>query len=294
MNTNIALQVLTGLLVALFTTGCASTSGQAHASNGAYAQVHGLNMYYEVHGPDAGRPLVLLHGGGSTIDTSFGRLIPLLARTRRIIAVEQQAHGHTADIARPLSFTQMADDTAALLQQLNVQDADVLGFSNGGVIAMQMALRHRQFVHTLILASTYYKREGCYPALWEGFPRATLDDMPMALREAYRKVAPHPEEGLQAQFRKTVAMMMAFKDLDEAALRSITAPTLIMSADGDVIRPEHAVEMMRVFPHAQLAIFPGAVHGAYMRATESAGNKEGSRVPELTAVMIDEFLNEKT
>lgn len=294
MNKNIAPRVLTGLLMALLTTSCATSSAQAHSSHGAYAPVHGLTMYYEVHGPGSGRPLVLLHGGGSTIDTSFGRLIPLLARTRRIIAVEQQAHGHTADIDRPLSFEQMADDTAALLQQLNVQDADVLGFSNGGVVAMQIALRHRQLVHTLILASTYYKRDGCYPAMWEGFPHATLDVMPRVLRESFRKVAPHPEEGLQAQFRKTVAMMMAFKDLDEAALRSITAPTLVMSADGDVIRPEHAVEMMRVFPHAQLAIFPGAVHGAYMRVAESEGNKEGSRVLELTAAMIDEFLNEKS
>lgn len=291
MHTNIAPRVLLALLLALSTARCAATSSRAHVSPGAYARVNGLDMYYEVHGRDSGRPLVLLHGGGSTIDTSFGRLIPLLAGTRRIIAVEQQAHGHTADVDRPLAFEQMADDTAALLRQLGVQDADILGFSNGGVIAMQLALRHRPLVHSLILASTYFKRDGCYPSLWEGFPRATLDDMPRVLQEAYRKVAPHPEEGLQAQFRKTVAMMMSFKDLDEAALRTISVPTLILSADGDVIRPEHAVEMMRVFPHAQLAIFPGAVHGGYMRAAESEGNKEGSRVPELTAAMLTEFLD---
>lgn len=248
-------------------------------------------MYYEAHGPPSGRPLVLLHGGGSTIHTSFGRLLPLLAQHRRVIGVEQQAHGHTADIERPLSFEQMADDTAALLQQLDIQDADFLGFSNGGVVAMQIALRHPKLVHTLILASTHSTRDGCYSYMWEGFPRATLDVMPAVLRESYLQVAPNPE-GLQALFQKTVAMMMGFKDLDAEALRKVTAPTLIMTADGDVIRPEHSVEMWRLFPHARLAIFPGAVHGSYLGAAESAGHKAGSQVPTLTAVMIDEFLNE--
>ncbi|RJS23375.1 alpha/beta hydrolase [Corallococcus sp. H22C18031201] len=292
MQPNLAALLLSALLFAQVTTGCASTEAQVRAASGAYAQVNGLNMYYEVHGPASGRPLVLLHGGGSTIDTSFGRLIPMLARDHRLIAVEQQAHGHTADVDRPLSFEQMADDTAALLQQLHVQDADIMGFSNGGVIAMQIALRHRPLVHSLILASTYFKHDGCYSYMWEGFPTATLDVMPKALRDAYLQVSPQGEAGLMSQFHKTVAMMMSFKDLDEGALRAISAPVLVLSADGDVIRPEHAVEMLRVFPHAQLALFPGAIHGGYIRASESGDNKAGSRVPELTAAMIHEFLNE--
>ncbi|WP_338867844.1 alpha/beta hydrolase [Myxococcus stipitatus] len=295
MNSNLAAPLLAGVLMTVFATGCAASAAQtpagAMSSPGAYAQVHGLNMYYEAHGPTEGRPLVLLHGGGSTIRTSFGKLLPLLARNRRVIGVEQQAHGHTADIDRPLSFEQMADDTAALLQQLHIQDADILGFSNGGVVAMQVAMRHPQLVHSLILASTHTTRDGCYAYMWEGFPRATLDVMPAVLRDSYLQAAPNPE-GLQSLFRKTVTMMMGFKDLDAAALRKVTVPTLIMTADGDVIRPEHSVEMMRLFPHAQLAIFPGAVHGSYMGAAESAGHKPTSQVPTLTAVMIDEFLNE--
>src|SRR4051812_50085868 len=98
----------------------------------AYAQVGPLRMYYEERG--SGRPLVLLHGGGSTAQTSFGAIMPALAREHRIIAPEQQAHGHTADIERPLTFEQMADDTAALLDHLGIHDADVIGFSNGGVV----------------------------------------------------------------------------------------------------------------------------------------------------------------
>ncbi|WP_342380431.1 alpha/beta hydrolase [Myxococcus stipitatus] len=295
MNSNLAARILLGVLMTVVTAGCAASSvqppGGAASPRGAYAQVHGLNMYYEVHGPPSGRPLVLLHGGGSTIHTTFGTLLPWLARDRRVIGVEQQAHGHTADIDRPLSFEQMADDTAALLQQLDIPDADILGFSNGGVVAMQLAMRHPQRVHSLILASTHSTRDGCYSYMWEGFPRATLDVMPAVLRDAYLQASSNPE-GLQVLFRKTVTMMMGFKDLDSEALKKVTVPTLIMTADGDVVRPEHSVELMRLFPHAQLAIFPGAVHGSYLGVAESAEHKPGSQVPKLASVMIDEFLNE--
>ncbi|HWE24256.1 MAG TPA: alpha/beta hydrolase, partial [Myxococcales bacterium] len=119
--------------------GCATTTNRA-----SYASLNGLRMYYEEHGQ--GRPLVLLHGGGSTVQTSFGEIIPKLARTHLLIAPEQQGHGHTADIDRPLSFEQMADDTAALLDRLGVRDADVLGFSNGGMVALQLAIRHPEHV----------------------------------------------------------------------------------------------------------------------------------------------------
>src|SRR5215831_20910871 len=132
-----------------------------------YAAVNGLRIYYEEHG--SGRPLVLLHGGGSTVQTSFGAIIPQLARTHHLIAPEQQGHGHTADIDRPLSFEQMADDTAALLEQLRVANADVLGFSNGGMVALQLAIRHPARVRRLILCSSFYAHEGLSPALRQGF-----------------------------------------------------------------------------------------------------------------------------
>ncbi|MDQ1454337.1 MAG: hypothetical protein QOK38_4203 [Acidobacteriaceae bacterium] len=232
-----------------------------------YAPVNGLKMYYEIHGA-ANRthpPLVLLHGGGDTIRTSFGHLLPALARDRQVIAFEQQGFGHTADIAdRPFSFVQSAEDTAALLQHLEIAQADLFGFSNGGTIALQVAIRHPQAVRKLVVASGFFQREGSsYPWFWDGFPSATLESMPKELREAYLAVAPHPEN-LQSFFDKCVQRMRTFENIPAEAIRGITAPTLVMVGDADVMRPEHAVETFRLLPHAQLAVLPGTDHMALM------------------------------
>src|SRR6266566_5265793 len=129
-------------------------------SKRSYALVNGLNMYYEIHGE--GQPLVLLHGALSAIGTSFSKVLPQLSSTRQVIAVEQQAHGHTADIDRPLTYEQMADDTAALLQQLGIEKADLFGWSMGAGIALQIAIRHPEVVRKLVLASVTYNRNGFY------------------------------------------------------------------------------------------------------------------------------------
>src|SRR6185437_12218141 len=116
-----------------------------------YSDVNGLNMYYEIHGE--GKPLVLIHGGGSTLETSFGKIIPLLAKHRKVIGVELQAHGHTNDRDTALSFEQDADDVARLLENLKIPKADFLGFSNGAHAAVEIALRHPRLINKLILAS---------------------------------------------------------------------------------------------------------------------------------------------
>ena len=136
-----------------------------------YSKVNGLDMYYEIYGQ--GQPLVLIHGGGSTIETSFGRIIPPLARGRQIIGVELQAHGHTNDRDTDLSFEQDADDVTVLLANLNIRRADFLGFSNGGQTAIELAIRYPQLVNKLILASTFYKRSAAIPQFWDGFDGAT-------------------------------------------------------------------------------------------------------------------------
>src|SRR4029453_19095510 len=109
----------------------------AEQGRGGYANVNGIRMYYETYGPERGVPLVLLHGGGSTIDVTFGRILPFLARTRRVIAIEEQAHGRTSDRNAPLRFETSADDVAAVLKQLQIGQADVFGFSNGASVAIQ-------------------------------------------------------------------------------------------------------------------------------------------------------------
>src|SRR5436190_7519316 len=131
---------------------------------GHYAEVNGLKMYYEVHG--SGRPLVLIHGGGSTIESTYGRVLPEFAKAHRVIAIELQAHGHTPDIDRPLSFEQDADDVASLLEQLKIEKAAIMGFSNGGTTALQLAIRHPGMISKLVLASTTYKREGMQPGFF--------------------------------------------------------------------------------------------------------------------------------
>jgi pimeloyl-ACP methyl ester carboxylesterase len=233
-----------------------------------YAPVHDLQLYYEIHGTAnrAHPPLVLLHGGGDTIQTSFGQVLPALARDRQVIAFEQQGFGHTADIAgRPFSFAQSANDTAALLDYLHIGQADLFGFSNGGTIALQVAIRHPHIVRKLVTASGFYQREGSsYPWFWDGFAHATLENMPKELREAYLAAAPHPEN-LQSFFDKCVERMRNFPDIPADAIRSVAAPTFVIVGDADVMRPEHAVELFRLLPHAQLAVLPGTDHMALMR-----------------------------
>lgn len=227
-----------------------------------YAPVNGLRIYFEIHGVanPAQPPLVLLHGGGDTIKTSFGQILPALAAERQVIAFEQQGYGHTADIAdRPFSFEHSADDTAALLQYLHVEKADVFGFSNGGTIALQVAIRHPKVVRKIVVASALLKRDGAYPWLWDAMANAKLENMPQELRESYLEVAPKPEN-LRMMHDKAVQRVSHFKDIPVDAIRSIAAPTLVVIGDADVIRPEHAVETFRLLPHAQLAVLPGTDH----------------------------------
>jgi pimeloyl-ACP methyl ester carboxylesterase len=249
-----------------------------------FANVNGLHMYYRDQGE--GRALVLIHGGGSTVETSFGAIIPRLARSHRVIAVEEQGHGHTEDLDRPLSFEQMADDTAALLEQLHVTEADVLGFSNGGMTALRLALRHPSLVRRLVICSGFYAHAGLIPALREGFAQPPdADRMPKVLRDAYLGAAPRPD--LQRLVAKTVAMMNGFVDVTDDELRAITAPTLIMLGDRDVILPEHAVQLARLVRRGELAILPGAEHGAYLGVAESPSSPA---LLEVGATLIEDFL----
>ena len=244
-----------------------------------YASVNGLQLYYEIHGKPAkdGVPLVLLHGGGSTIETSFAKLIPLVSKTRQVIAFEQQGHGHTADVDRPFSFEQSAEDTVALLRHLHVAKADFLGYSNGGHILLEITLRHPEVVRSLVLESVFFSRDGADPAFWKGFDHAKLDEMPPELKKAYLATAPHPEQ-LPSFFAKSVQRMRKFKGWTAEQIQTIRAPTLLVLGDRDIVRVEHAVQMQHLLPDARLAVLPATDH---LAITERAAT---------VAPMLDEFL----
>ncbi len=252
-----------------------------------YSIVNGLNMYYEIHGE--GKPLVLIHGGGSTIETSFGRIIPLLAQHRQVIAVELQAHGRTGDRDTALSFEQDADDVAALLQNLDIAKADFLGFSNGGQTTLEIALRHPALVNKIILASIMSKRSAVAPQFWEGFEGATLDQMPQPLIEGYLSVN-NDREGLLNMFNRDVERMKNFKGWGDEQIQAIEAPTLVINGNQDVAGPEHAVEIYRLIPNCELAIFPGG-HGTYLGTIESLDN--GKWTSFNATNLIEEFLDKE-
>ena len=227
----------------------------------SYASVNGLQMYFESHG--RGRPLVLLHGGLNTIETSFGGVLPYFAATRHVVAMEQQAHGRTADIDRPLSFEQMADDTASLLEQLGLESVDVLGYSAGGTVALQIAIRHPKLVRKLVLASAIYALDGYERVVAEGLKHATAESMPAEMRDAYAKVAPRPEDWprLVAKMARLAGDFHGYAPTD---IRSVNAPTLVIAGDADIVRVEHTLELFRMLRRSQLAVLPGASHFSYL------------------------------
>ena len=235
-----------------------------------YAQVNGLSMYYEIHG-SGGVPLVLLHGAFSAVGTSFERLLPGLSANRQVIAFELQAHGRTADIERPMSLEAMADDVAAALAQLDIAQADVLGYSMGAGVALHLTLRHPSAVRKLVLISVSYTMAGLHPGLMDGLGDMTPEMMVGSpWHDEYMRIAPRPGDFARL-FAKKTTMDQEIKDIPAEAIRAIAAPVLVIAGDSDIIQPEHAVEMFRLLgggvvgdavglPRSRLAILPGTTH----------------------------------
>jgi pimeloyl-ACP methyl ester carboxylesterase len=233
-----------------------------------YAQVGDLRMYYEIHG--AGPPLILLHGAYMTADM-MGPLTDALAGVRRVIVPELQGHGRTADIDRPLTYEQMADDTAALARELGIESADVVGYSMGGAAALQIAIRHPALVRRLVVMSASFRYDGMPAVAREMFPTITPEMFKGSpMEQAYLDLAPNPED-----FPKLVEKLTALDSADfawpEEEIRAIPAPTLVVIGDSDGITLEHAVEMFKLrgggvmgdlagMPESQLAILPGTAH----------------------------------
>ncbi|EQA46696.1 alpha/beta hydrolase family protein [Leptospira broomii serovar Hurstbridge str. 5399] len=245
-----------------------------------------MRLYYEVHGKGEGVPLVLLNGGGSTIEVTYSKILPIFAKHRKVIALDEQAHGRTTDRKGPVRFETSAEDVVALLKFLKVDKADLLGFSNGANVALQVAIRHPQLVRKMVFASSLTKKEGTYPQFWASMKRVTFSDMPQVLKDAFLKVNPDPQK-LRNMFDKDVDRMRNFPNVKENEIRSVKAPVLVLLGDKDIPKPEHAVELFRLFPDSRLLILPGG-HGDYLG--EAIMSQDKSRYHELTAALIEDFL----
>lgn len=249
-------------------------SAETHGTGG-YADVNGLHLYYETHG--SGRPLILLHGGLGSGEM-FGPIIPTLTDRHQVIAVDLQGHGRTADIDRPLDLRLMAHDIAALMDHLELESADVIGYSLGGGVALMTAATYPHRVNRLVIVSVYLRPDVIDPALqaMQGQVNASaakfMKDTPMY--QLYQRVAPRPED-FAGLLDKIGAMMAVPFDYTES-VRSLRVPTLIVAGDADQAPPSHYAEMFKLLDgglrdggwmgenrpkggHA-LAILPGLQH----------------------------------
>lgn len=240
-------------------------------ASSAYAKVNDLEMYYESHGADhaGNRPLVVLHGGAHTVDLSFSALLPTLAADRRVVAPELRGHGRTADTDREITVPGLTSDVVALLDELGIRQADFLGFSLGGLTALEIAVRHPERVGRLALAAAMYSQDGVHEEV--RVPDYTSPRLPsqedfQEMADAYAAVAPHPEH-FQDFLAKVSAAAHAPLPWTADDLRGLRAPTLLLVGDRDFVRVEHAAEMQRLIPEARLAVLPATTHMTLMRRT---------------------------
>jgi pimeloyl-ACP methyl ester carboxylesterase len=255
-----------------------------------HAPVNGLEMYYEVHG--SGEPVVLLHGAFMTITSNWTGWIGELSKTRKVIAVEMQGHGRTAITERELTVENLADDVAALLDHLKIPSADLIGFSMGGLVAMQCAIRHPEKVRKVVSISAVFRHDGWVKEAVEALPKLTAESFKGSPIEAeYKKMSPAPNEF--PHFVKRVAAM-ASKPYDFGAdrLKATKAPMFFIHGDADGVRLEHISEMyrlkggevfgdMRPRSESRLAILPNTTHGKLM-----------DRMPVIVP-MVNDFLDAK-
>lgn len=253
-----------------------------------YSEVNGIKMYYEIYGQ--GKPLVLIHGGGSTIQTTFGGVIPLFSNDRQLICVELQAHGRTGDRNTPISFEQDSEDVAALLKNLNINKADIFGFSNGGNTALQIAIRHPGVCNKIIAGSVLLKRNGTVPQFWEFMKNGTFDQMPQQYKDAFIKVNPDSTK-LMTMYQKCADRVLNLKDFTDEQIKSITAPVLLINGDRDVATSEHIVAISKLIPNCKLAIIPGG-HGAYIG--EITTLNPDYKTSDFIVPLIEKFLNENS
>lgn len=253
-------------------------------TQGRYASVNGIDLYYEIHGAEHdGPPLIMLHGGVLTFQLSFDPLLPDLVADRKVIGVELQGHGHTAAAPeRPFSIRQCAEDVIALLDQLGIEQADFFGYSLGGLASTEVAVLAPERVRRLVLAAAHFgaTRSVAYYSeitdLQLDSPRMPTEEEGAAMIHGYAEVAPDPD-GFFAFAAKAQAMVHDFEGWTDEQLSRLTMPVLIIIGDTDFVRLEHAVAMKQLLPDARLAILPDTKHLQVIR-------------PDLVLPMVTPFL----
>jgi pimeloyl-ACP methyl ester carboxylesterase len=217
-----------------------------------WATVNGHRLYCETMGE--GRPMLLLHGGGNSIHGSFAKQLDVFAKSYSIVAPEQIGHGHTPDLDGPITYSAMADDTAALLEQLHLKDVDVVGWSDGGIIALMLAARHPELVRRLAVSGVNFSLEGLPP-----------DD----LRQMREKDAANAgARTVDAKLNHMWLTSPTTADLSPALLGTIHKRVLVMAGDHDLIRLDHTIALYRALPDARLCILPGTQHGTFIQRPE--------------------------
>jgi pimeloyl-ACP methyl ester carboxylesterase len=248
---------------------------QAQKPTTGYAPVNGLKMYYEIHGSGSGEPLVLLHGSYMTISNNWTGWIGELSKTRKVIAVEMQGHGRTADINRDFSYEHLADDIAAMLDYLKIKQADLLGYSMGGGVAMQVAIRHGAKVRKVVSISAVFRHDGLVKEALDAFPQLTADSFKGSpIETEYKKLSPTPNE-FPNFVKRVVAIALKPYDFGADRLKATKAPFLFIHGDADGVRLDHITEMfrlkgdeifgdMRPRSDSRLAVLPNTTHVTLM------------------------------
>ena len=247
-------------------------------------------LYYELHGERKDRPpLLLIHGGASTIETNWAAALPRFSATRRVIAVELQGHGRTPSADRPARFESSADDLAGLISELGLGPVDVLGFSNGGQVALMLAMRHPSAIRRLIVASAGITRDSLVDNFWVGLAHPELSGMPEIYHRAHLAVNGGDAVHLRRMFDSDVDLMVnGFEDFAAGDLARIEARTLILGADDDVPSVESLAWAARTIPGARLMIVPGN-HGNYLGEEFTSNGDLG--VMERTLPWLTAFLD---
>lgn len=253
-------------------------------SNG-FQKANDINLYYEIYGE--GKPLVLIHGGGSSGFYDFKETIKRLENDFQLIVIDLQNHGKSEHRDVPETFEQDARDVMAVLEQLNIKKASYFGFSNGATTVLQIAHLFPHNVEKIIAASGITKRNGMIDGFFDGMSQATLEHMPQYLKDNFLKINPN-ENLLQNMFEKDSQRMINFQDIDDDILKNIECPVFLIAGDKDVIKSQHIAEMNQLIPNSRLMILP-AGHGKYIMADENG--KIDSELIDFTISQIRNFLN---